>query len=1142
MKKINKILVANRGEIAIRVFRACKELGIRTVAVYSQEDILSLHRNRADEAYLVGVGKGAVGAYLDVEDIIRVAKEHHVDAIHPGYGFLAENADLAKRCEEEGIIFIGPRVEHLIMFGDKVNARIQAKRAEIPMIPGSDGPVSTYEEVKKFAETYGLPIMIKAVNGGGGRGMRQVDRMEDLESAFERAKSEAKMAFGDEEVYLEKCIMNPKHIEVQIIGDEQGNIIHLFERDCSIQRRHQKVIEMAPAWSLPKELRQNICDAAVKLMKNVNYLNAGTVEFLVDKNEKDFYFIEVNPRIQVEHTVTEMITDVDIVRTQILIAEGYPLDDAEVGIGKQEDIWFKGVALQCRITTEDPANNFMPDTGKLIAYRSGGGPGVRLDAGTAYTGAVITPHYDSLLVKVTVHALTPTSTVNKMLRCLDEFRISGVKTNIFFLQNALHTEDFQKGLCDVNYIDRHPELLVDPNIVGDRGTRLLDYIGDITINGYANAGHQDKPDFETPPVLDASHLKTPAGTRQLLEELGPEKFAKWIQEQNEVLVMDTTYRDAHQSLLATRLRTHDIMQAIHYTAYHVPNMYAFENWGGATFDVAYRFLDESPWRRLREMRGEAPNILFQMLTRGANTVGYTNYPENVVRQFIGRAAANGIDVFRVFDCLNQLSHMEVTIDEVRKLNKLAEATICYTGDILDPNRQKYSLQYYANLAKDMEKAGANIIAIKDMAGLLKPEAATALVSTLKDAVDLPIHLHSHSGSGTMLYTYANAVNAGVDIIDLATTALSGGTSQPSLTAMYYALQNNPRQMSFNIHELEKIDRYWQAIRPYYAGVDARMTYPNTTVYEHEMPGGQYSNLRQQATAVGLGDRWLEVCDMYHQVNMMFGDIIKVTPSSKVVGDMALFMVQNNLTEDDIYDRGDTIDFPISVVDFFDGKLGVPYGGFPEVLQKIILRGREPNLDRKPVEIDINKMIVDMDRKEIPINENNISSYCIYPQVFENYIKRYKKFGDLSVLDTPTFFFGMKPGEEIRVMIEEGKMLLIRLENITRADENGDRIVQFELNGMPREIRVHDNHVEDSSIEIKKANPDIPGEIGATLSGKVVKLLVGKGDKVTKGDPIIVTEAMKMETTITAPIDGTVVEIHALAGNPIESGDLLLVIE
>ena len=1141
MKKINKILVANRGEIAILVFRACKELGIRTVAVYSEQDILSLHRNRADEAYLIGAGKGAVEAYLDIEDIIRVAKEHNVDAIHPGYGFLAENAELAKRCEEEDIIFIGPHVEHLIMFGDKVNARIQAKKADIPMIPGSDGPVTTYEEVKAFAEKVGLPIMIKAVNGGGGRGMRNVDRMEDLESAFERAKSEAKMAFGDEDVYLEKCIMNPKHIEVQIMGDEHGHVVHLFERDCSIQRRHQKVIEMAPAWSLPKELRQRICDAAVKLMKNVNYVNAGTVEFLVDQNEKDFYFIEVNPRIQVEHTVTEMITDIDIVRTQIMVAEGYSLDDPEVGIGKQEDIWYKGIALQCRITTEDPANNFMPDTGKLIAYRSGGGPGVRLDAGTAYTGAVITPYYDSLLVKVTVHALTPRSTFSKMLRCLDEFRISGVKTNIYFLQNMLRTEDFQKGLCDVNYIDRHPELLVDPNIVGDRGTRILDYIGEITVNGYANAGHQAKPDFEPAPRLDADHLEAPAGTRQLLQQLGPEGFSRWIQEQNEVQVMDTTYRDAHQSLLATRVRTHDIMQAIHYTACHVPNLYAFENWGGATFDVAYRFLDESPWERLRQMREAAPNILFQMLTRGANTVGYTNYPENVVRQFIDRAAENGIDVFRVFDCLNQLSHMEVTIDEVRKLGKIAEATICYTGDIMDPNRQKYSLQYYANLAKDMERAGANIIAIKDMAGLLKPEAATALVSTLKDAVDLPIHLHSHSGSGTMLYTYANAVNAGVDIIDLATSALSSGTSQPSITAMYYALQNNPRQMNFDVKELEKIDRYWQAVRPYYAGVDAKMTYPNTTVYEHEMPGGQYSNLRQQATAVGLGDRWLEVCEMYHKVNMMFGDIIKVTPSSKVVGDMALFMVQNNLTEEDIYDHGDTIDFPLSVVNFFDGKLGIPYGGFPEDLQKIILRGREPHLESKPADVDFHKIVQEMDDKEIPISDDNISSYCIYPKVFSDYVRRYKQFGDLSVLDTPTFFFGMNPGEEVHVNLEEGKMLLIRMDNITRPDENGDRIVQFELNGMPREIRVHDKHVEDSAIEIKKANPDVPGEVGATLSGKVVKILVAKGDKVEKGDPIIVTEAMKMETTLTAPVSGTVKEIATAPGTPIESGDLLLVI-
>lgn len=1142
MRKINKVLVANRGEIAIRVFRACKELGIRTVAIYSQEDILSLHRSRADEAYMVGAGKKPVDAYLDIEDIIRVAKEHDVDAIHPGYGFLAENAEFARRCEEEGIIFIGPRVEHLKMFGDKVNARIQAEKAGIPMIPGTNGAVKSFEDVKAFAERVGLPIMIKAVNGGGGRGMRNVDRMEDLEDAYERAKSEARMAFGDEEVYCEKCIMNPKHIEVQIMGDEHGNVVHLFERDCSIQRRHQKVIEMAPAWSLPKELRLRICNAAVKLMKNVHYVNAGTVEFLVDQNEHDFYFIEVNPRIQVEHTVTEMITDVDLVKSQILVAEGYALDSKEIGIGTQDEIWYKGVAVQCRITTEDPANHFMPDTGKLVAYRSGGGPGVRLDAGNAYTGAVITPYYDSLLVKVTVHALNPRDTFHKMLRCLDEFRISGVKTNIYFLQNMLRTEDFQEGRCDVNYIDRHPELLIDPNLVGDRGTRLLDYIGDITVNGYAGKGHQDKPEFAAPPVLDASKMECPRGTKQLLDEMGPEKFAKWVKDQKQVLVMDTTYRDAHQSLLATRVRTHDIMQAIHYTACHVPNLFSFENWGGATFDVAYRFLDESPWRRLRAMRKAAPNILFQMLTRGANTVGYTNYPENVIRHFIDRAAANGVDVFRIFDCLNQLSHMTVTIDEVRKLNKIAEATICYTGDILDPKRQKYSLSYYANLAKDMEKAGANIIAIKDMAGLLKPEAATALVSTLKDAVDLPIHLHSHSGGGNMIYTYAKAVDAGVDIIDLATSALSTGTSQPSITAMYYALQNNPRQPQFDVNELEKIDRYWQAVRPYYAGVDSKMTYPNTTVYQHEMPGGQYSNLRQQARAVGLGDKWLDVCRTYAEVNMMFGDIIKVTPSSKVVGDMSLFMVQNNLTEKDIMERGETLSYPKSVVDFFDGKLGVPYGGFPEKLQNIILHGRKPHLESHPVDVDFDAVKAEMKKKEMPINENNVSAYCIYPKVFEQYVERYKKYGDLSVLDTPTFFFGMKPGEEIRVMIEEGKMLLIKMEGITKPDGNGDRRIQFELNGMPREIKVHDIHVLDTAVTARKADKDIIGEVGATLSGSVVKVLVVKGQSVKKGEPIIVTEAMKMETTITAPRDGIVSEIHVKAGSPISSGDLLLVIE
>lgn len=1142
MRKIRKVLVANRGEIAIRVFRACHELGIQTVAIYSEEDVLSLHRNRADEAYLVGKGKKPIDAYLDVEDIIRICKEHEVDAVHPGYGFLAENAKLAERLAEENIIFIGPRVEHLTMFGDKVNARIQAEKADIPMIPGTKGAVENFADVKAFVDTYGLPVMIKAVNGGGGRGMRNVDHMEDLEEAYHRAKSEAKMAFGDDAVYVEKCIMNPKHIEVQILGDEEGHIIHLFERDCSIQRRHQKVIEMAPAWSLPEKLRKEICDAAVKLMKNVGYINAGTVEFLVDENEKNFYFIEVNPRVQVEHTVTEMITDADIVKAQILIAEGYALNSPEVAIGLQEDVSYKGVAIQCRITTEDPQNNFMPDTGKIVAYRSGGGPGIRLDAGTAYTGAVISPYYDSLLVKVTAHASRAGDAVSRMLRCLNEFRISGVKTNIYFLRNVLETKDFKSGCCDVNYIDKNHWLLEAPDVISDRGTKLLHYIGDITVNGYAGAGPKIKPNLPKAPELGEADVPTPEGTKQKLDAWGPEKLAKWVMEQKELLFMDTTYRDAHQSLLATRMRTYDMMKAIHYTALHVPQLFSFENWGGATFDVSYRFLDESPWQRLRQMRKAAPNILFQMLTRGANTVGYTNYSENVVRRFIDLAADNGVDVFRIFDCLNQLNHMYVSIDEVRKKGKIAEACFCYTGDIMDPKRQKYSLKYYTDLAKEMEKAGANIIAIKDMAGLLKPEAAYALISALKDAVNIPIHLHSHEGGGLTLYTYAKAADAGVDIVDVAASALSNGTSQPSMTSVYYALQNHARQPKLDIDALENIDRYWQNVRPYYASVDSQMTNPNTTLFQHEMPGGQYSNLKQQATAVGLGERWQEVCRMYAKVNMMFGDIIKVTPSSKVVGDMALFMVQNELTEEDIYQKGETLDFPQSVIDFFKGKLGIPYGGFPEKLQKIILRGGKMQKESIPENVNFEQMKQDMKAKHMPVVPEAIASYAIYPKVFEDYVSRYKKYGDLSVLDTLTFFFGMKPGEEIYVTIEPGKMLLIRLDSITEPDEQGKRTIQFELNGMPREIIIADKHITNKIDTVKKADPGKIGEVGATLSGSVVKILVAKGQQIKKGEPILVTEAMKMETTMTSPIDGTVTSIETKAGKRIESGDLLLVIE
>lgn len=1140
MKKIRSVLVANRGEIAIRVFRACNELGIRTVAIYSKEDSLSLHRFRADESYLVGEGKKPVDAYLDIEDIIRIAHEHDVDAIHPGYGFLSENADLAKRCEEEGIIFIGPKVEHLIMFGDKINARIQAKKAGIQYIPGSDGPVMNYAEVEKFAKQVGFPIMLKAVNGGGGRGMRMVDRVADLRDAYDRAKSEAKLAFGSDEIYLEKCIVNPKHVEVQIMGDEHGNVIHLFERDCSIQRRHQKVVETAPASALPVELRQTICNAALKLMKNVHYVNAGTVEFLVTP-DGEFYFIEVNPRVQVEHTVTEMITGIDIVQTQIKVAEGYALDSDEIGIKSQDDVRCLGDAIQCRITTEDPMNNFMPDSGKIMVYRSGGGFGVRLDSGNAYTGAIITPYYDSLLVKTTTYGLTHKEAAQKMLRVLKEFRIRGVKTNIGFLINVLKSPEFIAGTYNVNFIDDHPELFNLP-VVQDRGTKLLKYIGDTTINGYADAGHQDKPAFEALELPTPVEGAYPDGTKQKFDAMGPEKFSQWIKEQQKVFFTDTTMRDAHQSLFATRVRSIDMLRVLETASKKLPNLFSYECWGGATFDVAYRFLYEDPWVRLRQMRKKAPNILLQMLVRGANAVGYTSYPDNVVKNFIDLSAKNGIDVFRVFDSLNSLDNMYGTIQAVRENNKLAEVALCYTGDILDPSRDKYDLKYYVNMAKELQNAGANIIAIKDMAGLLKPEAAYRLVSALKDAVDLPIHLHTHDGSGNAICTYNRAIDAGVDIVDVAYSAFAGSTSQPSMSTLYYALSGKDRQPDLDVDAMEELSRYWATVRPYYKGVDKADAYPNTEVYQHEMPGGQFSNLRQQAKAVGLGDRWNEIKKMYHTVSMMFGDIIKVTPSSKVVGDMALFMVQNNLTEQDVYDKGDVLDFPQSVVEFFEGRIGIPYQGFPEKLQKIVLKGKKPLTERPgkslaPVDFEaIRQKLTDAGYKH---EDEDINAYCQYPKVFKDFNETVKKYGDVSVLDTPTFFFGMKKNEEVHVEIEEGKDLIITLINISDPDDSGVRTITFMFNGAEREIQVQDKSVDMKNVTRRKADPDKVGDIGATLSGSVVKVLVTKGQKVKKGEPLVVTEAMKMETTITSPIDGTVGEIYATKGQAIISGDCLL---
>ena len=875
-------------------------------------------------------------------------------------------------------------------------------------------------------------------------------------------------------------------------------------------------------------------------MKNVHYVNAGTVEFLVTP-DGNFYFIEVNPRVQVEHTVTEMITGIDIVQTQIKVAEGYALDSDEIGIKSQDAVHCLGNAIQCRITTEDPLNNFMPDSGKITVYRSGGGFGVRLDSGNAYTGAIITPYYDSLLVKSTTYGLDHAKAVQKMLRVLQEFRIRGVKTNIGFLINVLKSPEFVDGSYNVNFIDNHPELFELP-VVQDRGTKLLEYISDTTINGYAGAGHQEKTEFEPLELPSVENGPYPDGTKQKFDAMGPEKFSQWIKEQHKVFFTDTTMRDAHQSLFATRVRTIDMLRVLEAASKKLPNLFSYECWGGATFDVAYRFLYEDPWVRLRQMREKAPNILLQMLVRGANAVGYTSYPDNVVKNFIDLSAKNGIDVFRVFDSLNSLDNMYGTIQAVRENNKLAEVALCYTGDILDPSRNKYDLAYYVNMAKELKNAGANIIAIKDMAGLLKPEASYRLVSALKDAVDLPIHLHTHDGSGNAITTYSRAIDAGVDIVDVAYSAFAGGTSQPSMSTLYYALSGKDRQPDLDVNAMEEMSRYWATVRPYYKGVDKAEAYPNTEVYQHEMPGGQFSNLRQQAKAVGLGDHWNEIKKMYHTVSMMFGDIIKVTPSSKVVGDMTLFMVQNNLTEQDIYDKGDVLDFPQSVVEFFEGRIGIPYQGFPEKLQKIILKGKKPLTERPGKSL----APVDFDAVRAKLAENgykheaeDINAYCQYPKVFEDYNEKVKRFGDVSVLDTPTFFFGMKKNEELHVEIEEGKDLIITLINISDPDESGVRTVTFMFNGAEREIRIQDKSVDMKTVSRRKADPDKAGDIGATLSGSVVNVLVSKGQKVKKGEPLVVTEAMKMETTITSPIDGTVGEIYAVKGQAIISGDCLL---
>ncbi|MGM0339291.1 pyruvate carboxylase [Enterococcus sp. AZ007] len=1135
---MKKVLVANRGEIATRVFRACSELNIKTVAIFAEEDQYSVHRFKSDEAYLVGKGKKPIDAYLDIEDIIRVAKEAKVDAIHPGYGFLSENLEFAKRCREEGLIFVGPELHHLDIFGDKIKAKTAALEAGIPSIPGSDGPVDTIDGVLAFAESHGYPIMIKAALGGGGRGMRVAHDEKEAREGYDRAKSEAKAAFGNDEIYVEKYVANPKHIEVQILGDSHGNVLHLYERDCSVQRRHQKVVEVAPCISLNDEQREKICQAAVQLMKHVGYVNAGTVEFLVEGD--NFYFIEVNPRVQVEHTITELITGVDIVTSQLMIAQGKDLHK-EIGLPKQEDVQMSGAAIQCRVTTEDPLNGFMPDTGKIDTYRSPGGFGVRLDVGNAYAGATVTPYFDSLLVKVCTHALNFDQAIEKMQRCLIEFRIRGVKTNIPFMHNVISHPVFQSGEAKTTFIDNTPELFEFPR-VRDRGNKTMRYISEITVNGFPGIEKQEKRYFETPraPKIEKRELVT---AKNILDKEGPEAVTEWIKKQDSVLLTDTTFRDAHQSLLATRVRTHDLLNVAQATGEGIPELFSSEMWGGATFDVAYRFLTEDPWKRLKLIRKAMPNTLLQMLFRGSNAVGYSNYPDNVLEEFIKEAAYHGIDVFRIFDSLNWLPQMEKSIQYVRDAGKVAEAAICYTGDILDSSRTKYNVQYYKDMAKELEALGAHVIAIKDMAGLLKPQAAFHLISELKETTDLPIHLHTHDTAGNGIITLSAAVKAGVDIVDVATSAMSGATSQPSMSSLYYALQYGDRAPDLNLKNVRQLNHYWEDVRPYYSSFENGIMAAQTEVYKHEMPGGQYSNLQQQAKAVGLGEKWDEIKEMYQTVNLMFGDIVKVTPSSKVVGDMALFMVQNELTEEDIYDHGNELSFPDSVISFFQGELGQPVGGFPEKLQQIILQGRPAMQERpgkfaEPVKFEkVKEELQELIGFEP--SKTDVLSYLMYPQVFLDYQKSYGQFADVTLLDTPTFFSGMRLGETINVQIEKGKTLIIRLDEIGEADVEGNRTLFFNLNGQRREVVVKDASIKSAVQTKRKVEPTNREQIGATMTGSVLKVLVEKGDHVEKGQPLLITEAMKMETSIDARFAGKVSHLYVEEGESISSGDLLI---
>ena len=1144
-RKFGSVLVANRSEIAIRVFRACTELGIRTMALFSKEDRSALHRYKADESYPLNEALDPIGAYLDIPGIMAIAKRHGADAIHPGYGFLSENAGLARACATAGIVFIGPSPTVLDQMGDKTAARRLAQTLGIPVVPGTDAALPDESAAAQRAGAIGYPVILKASFGGGGRGMRVCHDEPELRSFFAQAERESQMAFGRAEVFLEKYLQQPKHIEVQILADAYGHTVHLFERDCSVQRRHQKVVEIAPAPSLDPILRATLCRDAVKLAAAVGYVNAGTVEFLVEPSGA-YYFIEMNPRIQVEHTVTEMVTGIDIVKCQIRIAEGHPLDSVEVGIPSQQAISVRGFAIQCRITTEDPANNFMPDYGRISHYRSAAGFGIRLDAGTAFSGAMITPFYDSLLVKVCASALSYADACLKIDRALAEWRVRGVRTNILFLRNVIRHPQFMSGAATTTFIADTPELMTFPERF-DRATKLLQFIGDVSVNGNPDVKGA-RPNRLRRPVVPKFDLDAPPppGTRDLWKQLGTDAFCTWLRNQKPLLFTDTTLRDAHQSLLATRLRTYDMMRVAPAIARHLSGLFSLELWGGATFDVAMRFLHEDPWERLALLRKQIPNILFQMLLRGANAVGYTNYPDNVVRHFINEAARGGIDVFRVFDSLNWLPGIIPAIEMVRESGAIAEAALCYTGNIDDPQRSRYDLAYYVKLGKELERAGAHILAIKDMAGLLRPFAARRLVKALREEVGLPIHLHTHDTAGVQGAALLFAAEAGVDIVDAASGALSSLTSQPNLESLVAALAHHERASELDFERLLDFSYYYEDVRDYYASFESGLKSPSADVYIHEIPGGQYSNLRPQAEAMGVGHRLPELKRMYAVANHILGDIVKVTPSSKMVGDLALFMLTNNLTPEELIARGRELSFPESVVSYFAGDIGQPPGGFPAALAEVVLRGRQP-LSGRPGDslppVDFAKVKHTVEEKiGRSASDAEVLSYLMYPKVFVDFAAHAKRFGDVSMVPTDVMFYGLRKGEEIEVEIEQGKTLFIKLTAISDPNEQGQRTLFFELNGHPREVLVHDRKLGLVATVRPKADPDDLHHLGAPMPGTVASVLVRPGQVIKEQERLFTIEAMKMETTVVSPLAGVVKEVYFKPQERVEAGDLMIVFQ